>query len=281
MKKTSNFIQRSLTGILFVASLVGCIYWNIYTFAFLMLTVTFLAMMEYYKISTTNKIQPQKALGIVIGILFFVTNTLVATGIIGQFVLVFIIPFLMSIFVIELFRKKEDPFTNIAHTILGIIYTAVPLSLVNYFVISTDIDHNIIYKPQVLLGFFFLIWTNDTGAYIVGVSIGKNRLFPRISPKKSWEGSIGGLIFSIGIANVISLFYTDLSQLSWIIMSIIIVVMGSFGDLIESLFKRSANIKDSGNILPGHGGILDRFDSMIYASPAIFIFLIILKHFFN
>jgi phosphatidate cytidylyltransferase len=134
-----------------------------------------------------------------------------------------------------------------------------------------------VHTPNILVGFFIILWIYDSGAYVFGVSFGKHRLFERISPKKSWEGFIGGSIVAISAANVISVFFTELRLFDWLIISAIIIVFGTFGDLVESLLKRELNIKDSGNILPGHGGILDRFDGIFLSVPIIFAYLQIVR----
>ena len=131
------------------------------------------------------------------------------------------------------------------------------------------------FSAIVLLGFFLLIWANDSGAYIVGSLVGKNKLFERISPKKTWEGFLGGGFFALMFAWLISYFVTEISLIDWLVVALITFVFGTFGDLIESLLKRMVKVKDSGNILPGHGGILDRFDSMIIAAPMVFIYLVL------
>jgi phosphatidate cytidylyltransferase len=175
------------------------------------------------------------------------------------------------IFVFELYRKKNKPFQNIALTFLGIIYIALPFSLLYLMGFK---EYTVTgFKPKIILGFFFLLWTSDTGAYLVGMTLGRHPFFPRISPKKSWEGFIGGVVLTLLIAWVISNYFTFLSTYDWLIIGLIIAVTGAIGDLIESLLKRSLNVKDSGNILPGHGGILDRFDSVIFAAPLVFVYL--------
>ena len=180
------------------------------------------------------------------------------------------IPFIFIIFILELYRKSANPFKNIAFTILGIVYVALPFSLLNYLVVYSGT-----YSYELLFGFFFILWANDSGAYIIGSAIGKRKLFPRISPGKSWEGSIGGAITSYGVAFIISKWYTSVNLIDWMVIATILVIIGTLGDLVESLFKRSINVKDSGTLLPGHGGILDRFDSLIIATPFVFSYLIL------
>jgi phosphatidate cytidylyltransferase len=150
---------------------------------------------------------------------------------------------------------------------MGQGFIALPFSLLSYIFFING------FQPLILLAVFVTIWVNDTGAYLVGVTLGKHRLFERISPKKSWEGFFGGAFFALISAYVFSLFIKDLSLIQWLIFSEIIVIFGTFGDLAESLLKRTLNMKDSGNVIPGHGGLLDRFDSMLLAAPAVYLFL--------
>jgi len=178
-------------------------------------------------------------------------------------------PLASLIFLVKLYKKAEnEPFINISLFYLGICYVALPFALINVIMY-----HHGYYSYQIMLGLLIIIWASDTGAYFAGSAFGKTKLFERISPKKSWEGSIGGAVVSISLAIVISRYYTDLNLIEWVIVAVIVVVAGTYGDLVESLFKRSMSIKDSGNIIPGHGGFLDRFDSLILAVPFIVLFL--------
>ena len=167
----------------------------------------------------------------------------------------------------ELYRKKTNPLHNWAYFIMGQVFIAMPFSLLPFIAYISG------YQPLVLLAVFATIWVNDTGAYLVGVTLGKHRLFERISPKKSWEGFFGGAVVALLSGYVFSLLIPEISLIQWFLFSEIIVVFGTYGDLIESLLKRTVNVKDSGTIIPGHGGILDRFDSMLLAAPVIFIYL--------
>ena len=168
---------------------------------------------------------------------------------------------------IPLYRKKQNPLHNWAYFILGQVFIALPFSLLNFILFVDN------WKPLILLSVFVTIWVNDTGAYLTGVTLGKHRMFERISPKKSWEGFVGGALAAILSGYIFSLFIPQISLINWFLFSEIIVVFGTFGDLIESLMKRTLNVKDSGNVIPGHGGLLDRFDSMLLAAPAILIYL--------
>ncbi len=178
-------------------------------------------------------------------------------------------PLVSFVYMIKLYKKFErKPFTNIAFTFLGIFYVAVPFALLNVAAFEDGV-----YNYQIIFGCLFILWASDTGAYFAGTFFGKRKLFERISPKKSWEGFIGGamlaLIFAFGIAH----YFDTLSLQQWLVVCVIIIVGGTFGDLIESLLKRSIEIKDSGTSLPGHGGFLDRFDGLLISAPFIVTYL--------
>ena len=157
---------------------------------------------------------------------------------------------------------------NIAYTFLGIIYVALPFALI--CVLSMVLGR---YSWQIVLGCLFLLWASDTGAYFAGTNFGKTKLFERVSPKKSWEGSIGGFILAMFIAYILSIYFEDIEGWKWYVIGAIIVIAGTYGDLVESLFKRSIKIKDSGSVIPGHGGFLDRFDGLLLSVPFIIAFL--------
>jgi phosphatidate cytidylyltransferase len=182
------------------------------------------------------------------------------------------------LFIIKLYKQFErKPFTNIAITFLGIFYTAVPFALLNMAVFHKKIDHygqiNIEYNYQIILGSLLILWATDTGAYFAGSLFGKRKLFERISPKKSWEGFAGGAILAMVFAYGASVYFTSLAQWQWLIIGWIIIIGGTYGDLVESLLKRSIEIKDSGDSLPGHGGFLDRFDGLFISAPFIVAFV--------
>lgn len=267
-------LQRAITGTIFVAVLISAIIFSPYTFVALFTIVTAVGIWEFYKLATNGDQKPQRILGITLGVYLFVANALISLGISNYKVLIPTLPLLFSIFIIELYTKAKNPFRNIAYTIVGVIYVAGPFSMLNYIAHTHFIDS---YHPENLLGIFYILWASDTGAYLAGKSFGKRKLFERISPKKTWEGTLGGAVLSITVALITAKFYTQLSVFDWLVIALILVVMGNLGDLVESLYKRSKNVKDSGRILPGHGGILDRFDSLILSIPFIFSYLYLIK----
>jgi len=265
----SNLVQRTITGIVFLVLVIGAIAFGKVSFFILFELIIIGAMYEFYTLAKKKKFSPQKVYGIVIGILVFAANYFFVNDLVDAKIFLAIIPVVISIFIVELYRKSDYAFVNIGFTLLGVLYIAIPISLANYIVLSNEIE----YSSHLLLGFLFLTWSFDTLAYVFGVSFGKHRLFERISPKKSWEGFIGGTISSLGVAYVLSMLFPELSFFQWAILSVIISVFGTYGDLVESSFKRNIDEKDSGNILPGHGGILDRFDAVFFTLPLFYLYL--------
>ena len=181
--------------------------------------------------------------------------------------------------VIELYRRQDKPFDSLSHTFFSILYTAVPFSMFPFAAFSRTglnslLPHpNISFSPGIVIGFFILIWANDTGAYLTGMSFGRHNLFERISPKKTWEGFFGGIILSLVAAWFLSGWLGVVDKTQWVIIAMIVSVSGTYGDLIESMLKRSSGVKDSGTIMPGHGGFLDRFDSAIVSFPLVYLFI--------
>lgn len=262
-----NLLSRTITGIIFLAILIAGMLNGAIPFAIVFFIVEILLLIEFYLVAKKQS-KPQILLGSIAGGYIFLSNFLwyyLKVG--GIYLSLLIVPFLIFIFIIELYRKTKQPLINIAVTILGLIYVSVPMALLNHIAYLFE-D----YQGKIILGIFILIWIYDTGAYVFGMLLGKNRLFPRISPKKSWEGFFGGMLSAMVAAYFLSK-YLIIFNLTWYAIAVIIVVFGTFGDLTESMFKRSLNIKDSGKILPGHGGILDRFDGILLAIPIIFTFL--------
>ncbi len=251
-------------------------YWSHLSLFILFSVIVMLGLYEFYGLLVKSGNEPQRTLGMVIGgFIFAIVNFTTSHDYFLHFSIG--IALLSTIFFSELYRNKEKPFLNIAYTLMGIIYVVLPFAMWANFLngptISVTGYESETYNPHFLLGFFFLLWTNDTGAYLVGSTMGKHKLWERISPGKTWEGFFGGVILSLGIGYVISLFYHELHFIIWMVMALIASVIGTLGDLVKSLFKRSINVKDSGTILPGHGGILDRFDSFLLATPFVLALL--------
>jgi phosphatidate cytidylyltransferase len=267
--------MRALTGAVFVIVLVASIVWRYESFALLFLLITILGTWEFYRLAGRTGASPQKIYGTFAAAVLFCSCSFAALDEGNYSILAINVPLLFVPFLVELYRKKENPFTNIAYTLLGLVYVALPFSLWNLLIFrgGDGCLTNGQYKYHILLGYFILMWTSDTGAYLSGKAFGKHKLFERVSPKKTWEGTIGGGILCLAGAYILSVYFTDLRLVDWLIVGIIIVIAGNLGDLAESLFKRSIDIKDSGNILPGHGGILDRFDAVLISTPFVSVYL--------
>ncbi|MFD2999734.1 phosphatidate cytidylyltransferase [Pontibacter toksunensis] len=264
----SNLSQRIIVGVLGAAVFIGSICYSEWTFFLLFLGLTLLGIAEFYKMVHVQGIHANRGIGFVLGGLFFVSMFLVQAELMPGELLYLSLPVLFLIFIYELYRKRPQPFTNIAFTIVGVVYVAGPFGLLH---LLAYLEGEYTWQP--ILGLMLLIWASDTGAYIAGKNFGKHKLFERISPGKTWEGWIGGTLFSIGVGYVLSLFLLDLQVYQWVGVAIIVSVFGVLGDLSESMLKRSLGVKDSGTLLPGHGGLLDRFDSLLMAIPFIIAFL--------
>lgn len=264
-------LQRSLTGLAYVAIIVAGTIIHPYLFALIFTGFLLLTQYEFYKITETNGFIPNRMVGLLSGVILFVIFFLVANRIISQQMVfaVILIPFIT--YLTELFGKSKTSLRNSLATLAGIIYIALPFSLMNFIIIPGNQGSR--FYPWILLGIFFIIWIYDSLAYAIGSLIGKHKISPGISPGKSWEGFIGGTVFAVIMGILNAVFFPVLSMISWIIVALITVVFGTCGDFFESKLKRETGVKDSGTILPGHGGFLDRFDSLLFAIPVIFVWL--------
>jgi phosphatidate cytidylyltransferase len=275
----NTFFRRTLTGAWIVIFIMGGFWIHPLSFFLTALVLLTGTQYEYYLMIRNTGVKPQMFAGIITGITAYSLSTLVAWGMIPARSFLFLIPMILLIMIIELYRKQEKPFDSLSHTLFSVIYSAIPFSMFPFAAFSRTglksiIPHpSIIFSPGIIIGFFILIWANDTGAYLTGMSFGRHKLMERISPKKTWEGFLGGIL----IASIAAWFLSDwlgvVDKIHWIIIAIIISVAGTFGDLIESMLKRSTGVKDSGTIMPGHGGFLDRFDSALISFPVVYLFI--------
>lgn len=275
-----NLIVRSITGIFFVAAIVVC-FMKPFAMEFLFALITGLSIWEYCGLVNNVKgVQVNRLISTIAGVYFFLAVGGFCSGIVPTAAV--FIPYLLTIiylFISELYAKTENAINDWAYTMLGQMYIALPFSTINVLAFNATANGNIVFNNLVPLCVFVFLWANDTGAYCAGSLFGKHKLFPRISPGKSWEGSIGGAIIVLAVAFGIGQYengldsQTGLTVLQWMGLGLVVVMFGTWGDLVESLFKRTLGIKDSGNILPGHGGMLDRFDSSLMAMPAAVVYL--------
>jgi len=258
--------KRSLSGILFVIILIGAIFLGPYTYGILFLVLSIFILREFYTLGAQAGYSAQLYPAMTIGAFLFVLTFLLVNGIIGAGSLLSVLPLMFAIPVYELFRNKKKSIGNIALTYFGLIYVSVPFALLNFLVFPGH-SH---YDHSMLVILLVIIWACDSGAYLIGVRFGRHRLFERISPKKSWEGFFGGLAAAIIATWLLSLIYTEYRFIFLLIIALITVVIGTLGDLVESMMKRQIGVKDSGKFMPGHGGLLDRFDSILMALPFIY-----------
>ncbi|MCU0416283.1 MAG: phosphatidate cytidylyltransferase [Cytophagaceae bacterium] len=282
----SNLSLRVLTGSIGGAIVLGAIVYNPISFALLVIALQCLTLWEFYGLVQTVGLHPHKILGMIGGglLIFYPLSTIADYGMQINLTSTYTIQLILILcgilshlmLAISLWKTVEKPLESIAVSVLGWWYIALPYAILLGLPYLVKAPEGISFNYPIILSCLFLIWANDIGAYFVGKSFGKHKLFERISPKKTWEGSIGGALTTAGISIV--LFYTwgMLSLAEWVGLSILITISGSVGDLVESMLKRYLGVKDSGTLLPGHGGFLDRFDALIFALPWIFIYLLLI-----
>ena len=246
----NNFLARTITGFSMVFLLLFSMWYNPWFFAGIFLVVTILGTWEFYRLFTSEHIQPQKIYGTVCGsVLYLLSVVVLSTGRDQYSLFWYYLPvtaamlmFFLS-FIIEIYRKKTRPLENIAITTTGILYVALPLVLLNF--LNSPWSVRFLGFPAYLLGYFILTWFYDTGAYLYGKQFGKHKFFERISPKKTWEGTIAGVVVTILTAIGFSCLVKGIILTDWLALAMLVVIFGSFGDLAESLIKRSLHIKDS------------------------------------
>ena len=278
--KQKNFIVRTITGTLFVAIMVAG-FLNPRAMVFLFALITGLSVWEYTGlVNGIDDVRVNRFISTVAGVYLFLAVAAWRMGLVANFIIV--VPYLLTIvylFVSGLFTCSKNPVADWAYTMLGQMYVALPLSMINILAFEVDGQWGVNFDSLLPLSIFIFLWTNDSGAYCCGSLLGRHKLFPRVSPGKSWEGSIGGFVLVLVVAALIGWWANNgdmkhqLGMAAWMGLGLVVVVFGTLGDLVESLFKRTLGIKDSGNLLPGHGGMLDRFDSALMAIPAAVIYL--------
>lgn len=272
-----NLIVRSMSGIIYVGLIIGCILGGKIPFILLMMLFAILGVVEFQKITMGKPRTGVQTVarcwdilcvlgGFSLWLTYLAVDWLAISGVIVLFT------YFLVRFVIALYDKSHSAFSDTAMSVLSLLYIALPLGLL--CLIYSDTYQS----SYLILAMFAMIWLNDTGAYCVGSLLGKHRLFPRLSPKKSWEGFVGGLVFCVGAAIAANYLIPELFGLAeWIIYGILVCVFSTWGDLFESMLKRTYGIKDSGNLIPGHGGILDRIDSLLFVAWATFLFFAIVQ----
>lgn len=280
LQTVKNFIIRTLTGICFAAAIIGGIVSSPTTLLILFTAITTLTVWEFTTLVNRHMhLHVNRFITTTAAAYLFIAVWAFNTNLMGAEVF---IPYLISIIYLlisELYFDRPDTLPTWGMTFMAQLYIALPFaSLSTLCFVATPAGLS--YYYWYALSLFIFLWASDSGAYIFGSLLGKHKLFPRISPKKSWEGSIGGALTALAASQIIATYVPfadsltpEVSRLLWAGLALITIVVGTWGDLVESLLKRRLDIKDSGHILPGHGGMLDRFDSSLLAIPAAVIYL--------
>lgn len=276
-EKLKNLGVRTLSGAVLAVVVLGAVMWNQWSYGALLALLLVTGMHEFYALAEAQGARPQRFIGLFASVLLLALNFAFVSDdiqILGSareafgFGLALLLLLLPVMTICELYRGLERPAANIGTTLLGVVYVAMPLSLMCYFPILGSET----WDPAPMLVYIFVIWANDVFAYLVGMSIGRHRLFERLSPKKSWEGFFGGLVGAV-IVGVVAAHLLGGSYLAWGGLALVAAATGVLGDLAESMFKRAAGVKDSGRLIPGHGGVLDRFDAMLLSAPFVFVYM--------
>lgn len=278
----SGFRTRAITGLSFAAVVFGGIFFSKYTFVLLFFLIGGLCLWELFSHTLKDENPTSRSVRMLAGMTLALLPLVVVDAAVVQDlplfhylskIALFLLPMFLLIFIYELFTKTEQPFANLAFIALGIFYITIPMILLSVVAFRKEA-----FSPVLVFGMLILVWANDTAAYMTGSQIGKHKFFPRISPKKTWEGIIGGALGALIVSGLCYLVFKNesLTLLEWFGLGLIIAIFGPLGDLVESMMKRSLGIKDSGNLLPGHGGFLDRFDAFIFIIPfsALYLHLI-------
>ena len=269
-----NLIIRALTGIIFVVVLISAIYIHPIFFLILFCIITGLTLWEFGGlVKHYENANLQRAVNVLGGVYLFIATFVYTNGLTDGKIFLPYLLFIMLTMIAELYYKAPNPINNWAFTLFAQVYCAGSFSMLNFIGAEPGTPGVMSYTPLFIMAIFIFVWLDDTGAYLVGSLIGKHKLFERISPKKSWEGFFGGLILSLASSQAFAWFAPEINRMNWLGLAATVVLFGTWGDLIESLLKRTLGVKDSGNVLPGHGGMLDRFDSVMLAVPASYIYI--------
>ena len=269
-----NLIIRALTGIIFVVVLISAIYIHPIFFLILFCIITGLTLWEFGGlVKHYENANLQRTVNVLGGVYLFIATFVYSNGLTDGKIFLPYLLFIMLTMIAELYYKAPNPINNWAFTLFAQVYCAGSFSILNFIGAEPGTPGVMSYTPLFIMAIFIFVWLDDTGAYLVGSLIGKHKLFERISPKKSWEGFFGGLILALASSQAFAWFAPEINRMNWLGLAATVVLFGTWGDLIESLLKRTLGVKDSGNVLPGHGGMLDRFDSVMLAVPASYIYI--------
>ncbi len=260
----SNFWQRTITGFVFVFAIIGGVWIHPLVYFLVFFSVVALGTIEFCNIIKGLEVQVRPGWALAIGLVVYLVSFSIFYLSIPNYWLLLLVPLVIGVFIAELYIPSKTTLLNLATTLLVPFYVAVPFAFLHFMAF-----HDGVYGWKLIMGFFLMAWINDSGAYVTGTLFGRHKLFPRISPAKSWEGAIGGFVLTLVMAWANFELWGTVSLTHWLVMGALVSVMGTYGDLIESMLKRSVNIKDSGRLLPGHGGVLDRFDAIFFSAPVV------------
>ena len=280
--KLKNFIVRTLSGAVLLLVILGALCFGYYGYLALLLLVTMVGVWEFYNLSKAKGYEPQRGWGLVLSLFVYLTGAALGSGIVGSyegltlslFMLCVVVLLVGVVFFVEVFRNRALPIANVATTLTGAFYVALPMALMA--VVPLMLDGDFEWRVLYFLFYLFLVWGNDVFAYLAGVTMGRHKMCERLSPKKSWEGFAGGVLGSLAVGALAASILEE-SYGVWMGLALVVSLSSVVGDLVESMFKRDAGVKDSGNIMPGHGGILDRFDAFILSAPFAFIYMLIVN----
>jgi phosphatidate cytidylyltransferase len=276
-----GLMRRAATAVIFVIVMLSGLFGGRYSFVALFAVITSLCLWEFFNM-VLNRYSKRAFFRMMVGIMFglmpFVLTSILQVhrtlpeqqyAILGS---VLFFPFIFLAFIYELFTDSKAPFQNVGFIVLGMVYIGAPFALLDFIAF-----HDNHFYSKTVFGLLLLSWTNDTGAYLIGSNFGKHALHPKISPKKTWEGTIGGVVFTFLVGFALYYLLEELLLQDWIVLAAIVAIFGTMGDLVESMLKRSVGVKDSGTILPGHGGVLDRFDAFIFILPFAAAYLLYIR----
>lgn len=274
-KRVTNLITRALSGIVLVAVIIGAIYLSYLSFGALLAAIVLGGLYEFYRMTRAKGFEPQVVMGMVAGLAVFTFgfDYFYNGSANNVYIALFLMMLLPMMFLMELCRCSKDPFSGLGTTLLGVIYISVPMAML--LGVPLLIGDGV-WNPLIMIFYFAITWSGDSFAYLVGVPFGRHKLNEKISPLKSWEGLIGGVVGAV-LMGVVASCYAPGDRGMWIVIALIVSLVGTLGDLVESMFKRTCGVKDSGTMMPGHGGWMDRFDSLIFSAPFVLLYLIACK----
>ncbi len=268
-----DLTRRSVTGIVYILLMLGGAAFHPVIFAIIFGTFLYFTQLEFYKLVESAGSKPRKNFGLGLGVLFFLVCFGMVNSLLPAKSYLIFVPALSFLLLFEAFSDRSGILQNSAITFTGFLYVAIPFSLL-HFIVHPGYPNYPVFNSNILIGVFLMVWIYDSMAYLAGSNFGKHKISKRISPNKSWEGCIGGAVGAVLMAVLNSYLFPQPSLLDWLVISVLVIIFGTLGDLFESKIKRRLKVKDSGTLLPGHGGLLDRFDSLLFVVPVVYVWLI-------